>query len=312
MKKKRYHALNKKIGVLAACCFFISFSALAQQKVQFTQYMFNGLVINPAYAGADEALSLTLIQRKQWSNVEGSPSTQSLSGHTLFKKKHIGLGMTLINDKIGIHKNLSALTSYAYHLKVGQESYLSMGVQAGLHSRKSNYASLVGIANADPKLYDAAVSYTAFDFGMGLYFRSQRLHVGISAPEMLPERFSLNDTVTVKLSNVNFFIFSKYKITLSEAFDLEPSLLIKHLNGVPLSYDLNLNAIYRKVLSVGFSYRKKESIDFMLKGQITAQLQFGYAYDYPVGTISRLSNGSHELMVNYVFRYVQDKITSPR
>lgn len=307
-----YHRFLKKISVLLACCWIFPMLCYAQQKVQFTQYMFNGMVINPAYAGADEALSLTLIQRKQWANVEGSPSTQSLSAHTLFGKKHIGLGMTLINDKIGIHKNLSALTNYAYHLRVGVKSYLSMGIQAGVHSRKSNYGTLAGTTNTDPKLYDASVSYAAFDFGMGMYYRSPRLQVGISAPEMLPERFALNDTLVVRLRNVNFFGFSKYTITASEVFDLEPSVLIKYLTGVPLSYDLNMNVIYRKVLSAGVSYRKKESVDFILKGQLTPQLQFGYAYDHPVGTISRMSNGSHEFMINYVFRYTQNKVTSPR
>src|SRR5688572_5583614 len=157
----------------------------AQQKVQFTQYMFNGLVINPAYAGADEALNLTFIQRKQWANMESSPSTQSLSAHTLFRKNHLGLGFTLINDKIGVHKNLSIITNYAYHLRVGEHSYLSMGLQAGIHNRKSNYASLAGNTTVDPRLFDATIAYTAFDLGMGLYFRSSRLHVGLSAPEIL-------------------------------------------------------------------------------------------------------------------------------
>src|SRR5688572_23136126 len=154
-----YYLLVKAIFASLLIMYVSGQNVLAQQRVQFTQYMFNGLVINPAYAGADEALSLTLIQRKQWSNVDGSPSTQSLSAHTLFGKKHFGLGMTLINDKIGIHKNLSALTNYAYHLKVGAKSYLSMGVQAGIHSRKSNYGRLAGLNNTDPKLYDASVAY---------------------------------------------------------------------------------------------------------------------------------------------------------
>jgi type IX secretion system PorP/SprF family membrane protein len=284
----------------------------AQQHAQFTQYMFNGLVINPAYAGAEEALSLTLIQRKQWAKIEGSPSTQSLSAHSLFKKKQLGLGGILINDKIGVHRNLTALASAAYHLKVGELSYLSMGLQAGVHSRKSNYGSLVGNTSVDPKLYDATVSYTAFDMGMGLYFRSPRLHVGFSAPELLSESFSLNDTTSVRLSNVNFFLFSKYRITVNENIDVEPSILLKYLKGVPMSYDINLNLIYRKVLTLGLSYRKKESIDFMLKGQITPQLQFGYSYDFAIGEVSRLSNGSHELMLNYVFKYTQAKVISPR
>jgi type IX secretion system PorP/SprF family membrane protein len=301
-----------KIVFLAVIIFLMTGETIAQQKMQFTQYMFNGLVINPAYAGADEALSLTFIQRSQWSGVENAPSTQTLSAHTLFKKKHFGLGLTIVNDRIGVHKNLSVLTNYAYHLRVGEKSYLSMGIQAGINSLKSDYASLVTTANNDPKLYDPIMSRTFFDFGAGIYFRSQRFHAGVSAPELLPQQFTINDTLSVELSKTNFFIFSKYRLTLSENIDLEPAGLIKYLSGVPLSFDMNINLIYRKVLTMGLSYRKKESVDFLLKAQVSPQLQVGYAYDYPIGVISRLSNGSHELMVHYVFRYVQKNVTSPR
>ncbi len=289
-----------------------AFNSIAQQKVQFTQYMFNGVVINPAYAGADEALSLTFIQRKQWANIESSPSTQTLSAHTLFKKRHFGIGATLINDKIGVHRNLSVLANFAYHLKVGRESYLSAGLQGGIHGRKSNYGSLAGNANMDPKLFDAAISYTAFDLGMGFYFRSPRFHLGLSAPELLPEEFNLNDTTSITLRDANYFLFSKYRITLSENVDVEPSLLLKYFAGIPLSYDINMNVIFRKVLTLGLSYRKKESVDFMLRGQVTRQMQFGYSYDHPIGAVSKVSNGSHELMINYVFRYVQSNVASPR
>jgi type IX secretion system PorP/SprF family membrane protein len=311
-KVTRYVGIKMQWAVSIVLALTITSKSVAQQKVQFTQYMFNGLVINPAYAGADEALSLTFIQRKQWANIENSPSTQSLSAHTLFKKKHLGLGFTLINDKIGVHKNLNALTNYAYHLKVGRASYLSMGIQAGIHNRKSNYGSLASGINVDPKLYEASVSYTAFDLGMGMYFRSPRFHMGISAPELLPESFSLNDSISINMSRVNFLSFTKYVILVNENFDIEPSILLKYLSGVPLSFDLNMNFIYRKILTLGMSYRKKESIDFMLKGQMTPQLQFGYSYDHPVGEVSKVSQGSHELMINYVFRYAQSNVSSPR
>lgn len=284
----------------------------AQQKVQFTQYMFNTLVINPAYAGADEALSLTFINRNQWSGVENAPTTQTLSGHTLFKKQHLGVGLTLINDKLGVHKNLSALSSFAYHLKTGKSSYLSMGLQAGVHHKRSDYGSLAGSNNNDPKLSGAILSKAFFDVGAGFYFRSPRLHIGFSAPELIPERISINDTVSVQLSDVNYFLFSRYRFTVTENFEVEPGILLKFLHGVPLSYDLNLNFIFLKVLTMGASYRKSESVDFLMKAQITPQLQLGYAYDHPVGEISRLSNGSHELMVQYLFRYMTKKVSSPR
>lgn len=284
---------------------------MAQQKPQFTQYMFDALVINPAYAGADEALSLMFIDRRQWVGVERAPSTQTFLAHTLFMKKHFGLGLNVTYDKIGVHKNFSALTDYAYHLKVGEESYLSMGIQAGIHNIKSDYASLSNGAN-DPKVYNANVSETFFDFGMGIYFRSPRFYAGFSAPELLPQKISLNDTTSFSLSNTNYFLFSKYRISVSEKIDVVPGVLLKYLPDLPLSFDVNLNMVYRKALTLGFSYRKSESVDFLLKAQVTPQLQFGYSYDHPVGYVSRLSNGSHEIMVHYLFRYVQAQVPSPR
>ena len=313
MKRPLSYLFSEKaiIGILLSIG-ILPFSSTAQQKVQFTQYMFNGVVINPAYAGADEALSLTFIQRKQWANIESSPTTQTLSAHTLFKNKHFGLGATIINDRIGVHRNLSAMSNFAYHLKVGRESFLSMGLQAGIHSRKSNYQRLAGSTNMDPKLFDASVSYTAFDLGMGFYFRSPKLHIGLSAPELLPEHFDLNDTTSITLRDANYFLLLKYKITVNENIDVEPSMLFKYFAGIPLSYDVNMNLIFRKVLTLGLSYRKKESVAFMLRGQITPQLQFGYSYDHPIGEVSKVSSGSHELMINYVFKYVQSKVDSPR
>jgi type IX secretion system PorP/SprF family membrane protein len=287
-------------------------SVSAQQRVQFTQYMFNGLVINPAYAGADEALSMTFIQRSQWAGVENAPETQTLSAHTLFGQRHIGLGLTIINDKIGVHKNLNALTTYAYHLQVAEKSVLSMGLQVGINRRQSDYASLMGGSTFDPRLNDVAISKTFLDFGMGLYFRSPKFHAGLSIPELIPGRIDVNDSVEIQLSKSPFFLFTKYRINATEFIDLEPSLFFKYQAGLPFSYDINANMIYRKVLTLGLSYRKAESVDFLLKAQITRQLQVGYSYDHPIGRVSLLSNGSHELMVQYVFRFIEKDITSPR
>lgn len=286
--------------------------AFAQQRMQFTQYMFNGLLINPAYAGVDEALSLTFIQRSQWADVPAAPTTQTFAAHTLFKKKHLGLGLSVINDEIGVHRNLSALTNYAYHLMVAEKAYLSMGILAGVHNRRSDYASLIGEGNYDPKLNNPMISETYFDFGMGIYFRTPKFHMGLSVPELVPATYEINDTLSIELSKSNYLLFSRYRIHVNENLDVEPGFLIKYLANIPISYDLNVNVIFHNVLTTGLSYRKQESVDFLLKGQVTPQLQFGYAYDYPISEISKLSSGSHELMINYVFRYTQKNITSPR
>ncbi|HEY9049162.1 MAG TPA: type IX secretion system membrane protein PorP/SprF [Ohtaekwangia sp.] len=308
-REKPYHPIYYTLLVTVLA--FTFQHSIAQQKVQFSQYMFNTLVINPAYAGADEALNLTFIHRSQWSGIDDAPTTQTLTGHTLFKKKHFGLGATIVNDQYGVHKNLSALTDYAYHIQTGRKSFLSFGLQAGINNTRSDYASLIGGATNDPRLY-TNVSETFFDFGAGIYFRSPRWHFGFSAPQLLPETLSLGDTLSVRLSRANYFLFSKYRITQNESIEYEPSILLKYFPGLPLSYDININMIYRKVLTLGLSYRKEESVDFLLKAQITPQFQLGYAYDHAIGNVARLANGSHELMVQYLFKFVETKVASPR
>lgn len=286
--------------------------AYGQQQVQYTQYMFDGSIINPAYVGADEALSMTFIYRNQWSQVEGSPQSQTLSAHTLFKEKQLGVGIILNNDKIGVHKALNVASNFAYHLKLGKSQVLSFGLKTGWHNRRTDYASLAAQAGNDPSINNASISDSYFNMGAGIYFRTPKFHFGYSTPELIPKELTLNDSTNARLSDLNQFIFAKIKFDLGQQIDLMPSVLLKYLNGVPLSYDLNVSATYRKVITTGLSYRKSESFDFILRLQVTPQFQFGYAYDYPIGDISHLSNASHEIMARYLFKFQQKNVASPR
>lgn len=311
MKQQVFHTVVKKALVVTLFSLMIS-ESFGQQAAQFSQYMFNGLVLNPAYAGSDETLNLTFIGRQQWAGIDNAPSTQTFSAHTLIKAKHVGVGLNLVNDKIGVHRNLNVMSSYSYRVQVEEKSYLSFGVQAGIHSTRSDYNSILRDGVTDPGLANVSVSKTSFDFGAGVYFHSPRVTLGFSAPTMLPQTIQLNDTASVHFETTNFFLLSRYKFSVSEAVDLQPGVLLKYLSNVPLSFDVNLNMIYREVLTLGLSYRRKESVDFLLKAQATPQLQVGYAYDYPMKSASVLGAGSHELMVSYLFRYPQSNTTSPR
>lgn len=312
MDKVKHNLLNRVFLLSTLLTFFFLSETYGQQKVQFTQYMFNGLVLNPAYAGADDALSLSLTHRSQWAGVEGAPSTQTLSAHTLFKKKNVGLGLIITNDRIGVHNNFGFLSNYAYHLKTGSSSYLSFGLQAGIHNRRSDYASIFESSGSYPNINNAAVSHTYFDFGAGLYFRSADFHIGFSVPEIIPQQISINDSLSTEFSELQFFLFSKYNMKVNDDVSLEPNILIKYFNGVPLSYDININFIYRKVLTTGLSYRKTESFNFLLKMQVTPQLQLGYSYDYPLNRISNFHIPSHEVMIHYLFRFEGSNVSSPR
>ncbi len=283
----------------------------AQQKVQYTQYMYDASVINPAYVGADEALSLTFINRNQWTGINGAPTTQTLSAHTLFREKKLGAGIVVHREKIGVHSNFNIATNYAYHLPVGNNKTLSFGLQAGIHTRNSDYGSLT-TGTTDPGLRNIPVSETYLDLGFGFYYRSPKLHIGYSIPEIIPNQVSIDENYSSGFQEINHFLFMQYNLTLSPIIDLQPGFLIKYINGLPLSYDLNLIATFKEVVSIGASYRKQESIDFLLRLQVTPQLQFGYAYDYAIGNLSGISNGSHELMARYIFKFKHSNIDSPR
>jgi type IX secretion system PorP/SprF family membrane protein len=309
MKKVRTFFHTKEILVIVVLV-AITFHSKAQQGPQFTQFMYNNLVINPAYAGAEEAFSLTMVSRNQWSGVEGAPSTQSFSAHTLVKKKHVGLGLTIIRDQLGVHRNTNVLTNYAYHIKLKEESYLSMGLQVGVANLKSDYASLQG-PTIDPRLVNS-INETTVGFGAGVYYRSPKLQVGLSMPELLSPTAHMNDTISITFRKNTVLGYSRYRFMLSETLDMEPGLFVKYFPNLPVSVDVNLNFIYRQVLTTGVSYRKNESIDFILKFQLTPQFQFGYAYDYPINSVTSLGSSSHELLIHYVFRNVQKNVESSR
>jgi type IX secretion system PorP/SprF family membrane protein len=283
----------------------------AQQQTHYTQYMFSGLVINPAYAGTDDALSVTFINRHQWAGIDGAPVTQTFALHGLNKRKNVGLGLLVSNDKIGVHKNLYARSSFAYHLKVAEKSVVSFGLQAGIAHLRSDYGSLISSGSPDPKLSNVRINQLFFDLGAGLYFRSQRLHAGISLPELVNKSASVNDSTNVSLKSANLFGFAKYRIDLTPVWGMQPALLIKHFTNVPISLDVSLTVTYKEILRGGMSYRKDESIAYLFMIRATPQLQLGYSYDNPLAT-SRFKTGSHELMVQYLFLFERSGLKSSR
>jgi type IX secretion system PorP/SprF family membrane protein len=292
----------------------ISWTAYGQQIGQYTQYFSNELIINPAFAGAHEALSLTLVHRSQWSGLEGAPSTQTFSGHSLFKNQHIGLGASIINDKVGIHQNLTFNTSYAYHLKIKKDGYLSMGLQVGVNHKQSDFGEVAGqIQNAaDPSISSFKETSTAMEVGTGIYYRDSKLHIGLSSPKMFTSKSGSSDSMSIDLDKPHYFLYSRYRVPVNHNIKIQPGLLVKYLPGVPLSFDIHLAAIFNEVLLTGLSYRSFESIGLVLQAKLTPQLKAGYNFDYPVGKTGELSHSSHEFMLNYLFKYSRYKVKRPR
>ncbi|WMN11097.1 type IX secretion system membrane protein PorP/SprF [Marivirga salinae] len=282
----------------------------AQQGVQYTQYMFDGSLINPAYAGTSEALSISLLYRDQWNDLEGAPQSQTFSVHSPFKNPKVGTGLFIHRESIGVHQNIQIATNLAYHLPLGNRRYLSFGLKAGMLNVRSDYQSLQN-GNPDPTVADELFSGTDFNAGFGFYFRSRKFEAGYSIPSIINKTTNINDTISLDPINLNHLIFTQYHIPVGNNFTISPSFLMKYYQGTPLSYDFSFLTSYKRVLTAGISYRKQESVDFLICFNLTSQFQVAYAYDYPIGNISRFAQASHETMLRYLFKFKYDNVNSP-
>jgi type IX secretion system PorP/SprF family membrane protein len=306
MVKLRMSLLNR--ALLSLSFSLTTVLVHGQQAPQFTQFMFNNLIVNPAYAGADRIPTVNFLSRSQWTGVEGAPSTLAFAAHT--PVKNIGLGITFLHDRIGVHKNTTILTNYAYHIRLSDHATISMGLQGGVSSLRSDYTSLASSAG-DPKASNT-VNETFFDFGGGIYLQGSRLSLGVSAPSLLSNTVHVNDSVDIVFNRSTIYGYLRYRFPLTEKFDLDPGILVKYFQDLPAVIDVNAILTYRKVIAAGLGYRHKESIEGLMRLQLTHQLQFAYSYDYPINLVSRLSSSSHEVMIQYQFKRKERTITSPR
>ena len=305
---------KKMLSILAALLLlFASQQVFSQQRAQFTQYISNELLINPAYAGAEEALSISLFHRMQWSDIEGSPTTQAFSGHSLMGSNKLGLGLIVINDKIGIHNIITASSSFAYRIQLNKDAFLSFGLQFGVNQKRSDFSSLSGqIQNPnDPKINSSNISEVNFEFGSGIYLITPRLNIGISMPNMLNENTTM-DSLGYNLLDNNLYFLTRYSIPISHNFSIQPGFLVKYINDSPLSVDLNLATVINNVLLIGVSYRWEESINPIVQAKITPQFKIGYAYDYPLAGANSYGSASHEFMLSYLFSFSQHKVSRLR
>jgi type IX secretion system PorP/SprF family membrane protein len=301
-------------SVLLSGLFILSLApSWAQQEAMFTQYMFNGLAINPAYAGSHESLSATLLFRDQWTGLPGAPSTQTFSVHSPIRNEKIALGLQFIHDKIAIFNQYGVNGSYAYRIFTDKGT-LSLGLQFGITSYNADLSSLTPPDPSDP-VFQGDVNKVMPNFGAGIYYYTDRFYIGLSAPQLVTNSLS-EDVIEIDgdaRQDRHYFLTVGHMFELSHNVKLKPNILIKAVEGAPIQMDLNLNALFSDVLWLGVSWRSLSDFDALLALQLTDQLLLGYSYDFAHTTdLSRINSGSHELMLNYRFRYAKNKVITPR
>jgi len=283
---------------------FIAGSALAQSEATYSQYMFNGLAINPAYAGSHNSLDLSVLSRFQSVGIDGAPKTQTFTGHTGIMKKKVGIGFLLINDKIGVTQQTGFYLSYAYKIQF-ENSTLSLGLQGGGTMVDAKYSTLLIRQPGDP-LVSGDVKGFKPNFGAGLYYYSDRFYAGISMPQMI-------DAGEKGITQVQPLIFtSGIVFDLNPVLKLKPNILFRLVDQKPVEFNYNMNLLIHETLWIGVSYRPSNSANIILELQLTEQLRFGYAYDFGINDLQKVNSGSHEFMLNFQLRKNKIGVVSPR
>lgn len=274
-----------------------------QQQPMYTQYMFNGLVINPAYAGAQQTFTATALYRKQWVGMQGAPETQTFSAHSPVddlrnnrrSRSPVSLGLTIYHDRVAITGQTGLLAAYAYRISTGRNSSVSFGIQGGFSLFRIQYSEL---ELDDPSFSSGDILEWKPDVGAGVYYQTPRFYAGISAPQMIrPVTEGQNSSITAQ---PHMFVTAGYVFDANRTVKIKPSLLLKNASGGVYQLDVNCNVFLNEVLNLGLSWRSSESVSSLVHFQLNPRFALGYAYDFGYGSeFSRLSSGSHEFMVNY-------------
>lgn len=287
------------------------YCSFAQQDSQFTQYMYNTINVNPAYAGSRGVMSIFGLHRTQWVGLEGAPTTNAFSINTPINDSKLGIGLSFINDKIGPTNNNTITADVSYTIQTSEDYKLSFGIKASGNIFNLDVNKLNPQDAADPNLqnYDSKFSP---NFGAGLYLHSDKLYFGVSVPNFLQDSKYNDNAVTVFKEKMTFYTIGGYVFDLSPDIKFKPAFLTKVVAGAPLQVDLSGNFLLFDKFMLGAAYRWDAAISGMAGFQVTDGLFIGYGYDRETTNLKNYNSGSHEIFVRFELFNRVKKLVSPR
>ncbi len=292
-------------------------TATAQQIPMYTHYMNNTLVVNPGYAGSRDALTVTALHRSQWVDFKGAPVTQTLTMHSPLRNKHIGLGISVLNDKIRPSNNTSVIAAFAYRMQLSEKSKLALGLSAGANVLQANLNTLELDEQTDPMFQQNMRNEVTPHVGFGAYYSRERFYAGVSTPNLVQNSYSVaqaDGSRIIAKEQRHYFVILGSMFIISENFAFKPTTLIKVTPAAPVQADLTASFIIGKKLLLGAMYRTGDAMGALVGFDITEQLHIGYSYDWSYGlATNKYNKGSHELLLRYDFEFFgKQQIRSPR
>ena len=276
----------------------------AQQDAQYTQFMFNKLYFNPAYAGAKEALCISGIYRNQWIGMDGAPHTATLNVHAPIWKRRMGVWASITNDRIGLTDRWNMDLNYAYRIQLPKESVLSIGLRGTISYMSIRWDNAELTQILDQSIPAAQISMIMPNFGAGVYYQARQWYLGFSMTRLFKNRIDFNTnnqgTIEPELTQ-HYFLSGGVSINLGENIQLQPNLLLKYTPNTPFDADINCSIVFFQTLLLGVSYRVGDSIDGLLQWRIVPQFTISAAYDFTLTPLQQYNRGSLEVMIQYCF-----------
>lgn len=289
--------------------------SLAQQEVMVSQYMFNQLFLNPAYAGTHSYLSGSLLHRAQWMRIEGAPQTSMMAFDTPLMKGKMGAGLSIVHDQIGVTRDLDIAGHYSYQVRVSESSKLCFGLRAGLSVYSARLSDLTYWDNDDQVFQGNIQNQPVGKFGFGLYWYDRHSYIGLSVPTIYAadRKISMNMAGPIdEYFTRHFYLNAGHVFPINESFDVKPSVMVKYTEAAPVEADLNCNVLYRERIWLGLGYRTGDALVGMLEYQVNSMLRIGYAYDMTMSKLRNYTNGSHEVMLGMDLGKEPIRIKTPR
>ena len=296
-----------------------TFSTNAQQDPQYTQYMYNTQIVNPAYAGSRDALSFGLLLRTQWVSLEGAPKSGTFTVNSpVGSLDNMGLGLSIVHDQLGPATESNINVDYSYTINTSETAELSFGVKGGMDILDVDYTKLNIFDQNDPRFQNNIDNKLQPQIGAGVYYNTEKFYAGVSVPNFLTTKhfdessLSNASSSAIAAERLHYFAIAGYVFDLSDNLKFKPATLVKVVSGAPIQWDASANFLINEKFTVGAAYRWSAAISAMLGFQASDPIFIGFGYDYQSTDLEDYSDGSYELMLRFDLFKKPERVLTPR